>query len=51
MVMMEQWEVWEEVTTAEAWRLTGKRPLKGRWVDGNKGAAGRMRIDAVGWRK
>ena len=28
---MEQWEVWEEITTEEAWRLTGKRPITGRW--------------------
>ena len=36
--MMEQWEVWDEITVEEAWRLTGKRPLKGRfWVDCNKG--------------
>ena len=38
--MMEAWDVWEVVPNEEAWRLTGKKPLKGRWVDCNKGDRG-----------
>ena len=34
---MEEWEVWEEVPEAECWRVTGKRPIGGRWVDHDKG--------------
>ena len=34
---MEQWEVWEEVSTEECLAKTGKRPIGGRWVDINKG--------------
>jgi len=34
---MRGWKVWEEVTTAECHRRTGKGPLGGRWVDHNKG--------------
>ena len=35
--MMEAWDVWDVITKEEAWGLTGKSPLKGRWVDCNKG--------------
>ena len=34
---MEEWAVWEEVDEAECRRVTGKRPIKGRWVVTNKG--------------
>ena len=34
---MEGWNCWERVSEEEARRLGGKRPLKTRWVDVNKG--------------
>lgn len=37
VAMMEEWAVWDVVEVAEAHRVTGKPPLKGRWVDTNKG--------------
>ena len=36
---MQDWGVWKEVTLAECWAKTGKKPLGGRWVDVNKGDA------------
>ena len=33
----DEWHVWGEVDIKEAWERTGKKPLKGRWVDVNKG--------------
>ena len=38
--VMEDWGVWDVIPKDEAWRLTGKPPLKGRWVDCNKGDKG-----------
>ena len=32
-----EWHVWDVVDEREALRVTGKKPLKGRWVDTNKG--------------
>ena len=37
---MEGWRCWERVSCEDAWRLGGKRPLRTRWVDVNKGDAG-----------
>ena len=34
---MNTWQVWDVVPVAECKRRTGKAPLKGRWVDVNKG--------------
>ena len=34
---MNSWQVWDVVPVAECKRRTGKAPLKGRWVDVNKG--------------
>ena len=31
------WDVWDVVPVAEAWRVTGRKPLGGRWVCSNKG--------------
>ncbi len=37
---MRKWRVWDEVPTSQCWTRTGRRPLKGRWVDHNKGDSG-----------
>ena len=37
ITFMENWEVWEDVSTDECMARTGKRPIRGRWVDINKG--------------
>ena len=42
--MMEDWDVWDVTPMAEARRLTGKAPLKGRWVDCNKGDRGQYDV-------
>ena len=34
---MEVWDCWQRVSASEAWKAGGKRPLKTRWVDVNKG--------------
>ena len=31
------WDVWDVVPVAEAWRVTGRKPIGGRWVCTNKG--------------
>ena len=36
---LREWEVWEEVPVEECHRVTGRKPLGGRWVDVNKGDA------------
>ncbi len=36
---MEDWEVWEVVPRQECYRVTGRAPLGGKWVDLNKGDA------------
>jgi hypothetical protein len=36
---LKAWEVWDEVRVEECHRVTGRRPLGGRWVDVNKGDA------------
>ena len=36
---LKAWEVWEEVRVEESHRVTGRKPLGGRWVDVNKGDA------------
>ena len=33
---MRSWHVWQVVSRSEAWKKTGKAPLRGRWVDTNK---------------
>ena len=38
---MADWEVWEDVPVEECWRVTGKGPLGGKWVDVNKGDSSR----------
>ena len=34
---MNGWKVWDVVPVAQCWARTGKAPLKGKWVDVNKG--------------
>ena len=34
---MGSWKVWDVVPVSQSWKRTGKAPLKGRWVDVNKG--------------
>ena len=34
---MNDWKVWDVAPVAECWARTGKAPLKGKWVDVNKG--------------
>ena len=34
---MEQWGVWWVVDRGFAWSISGKEPLRGKWVDHNKG--------------
>ena len=34
---MNDWKVWDVVPVSQSWDRTGKAPLKGRWVDVNKG--------------
>ena len=34
---MQDWGVWEEVPYEQCWKRLGRRPLRGRWVDHNKG--------------
>ena len=34
---MDGWKVWDVVPVSQSWDRTGKAPLKGRWVDVNKG--------------
>eukprot|EP00969_Alexandrium_andersonii_P111248 4912077-Alexandrium_andersonii.AAC.1 len=41
---MEDWGAWDVIPIREAYRLTGKRPLKWRWVDCNKGDRGQYDI-------
>ena len=36
---LREWEVWEEVPVEECHKVTGRKPLGGRWVDVNKGDA------------
>jgi hypothetical protein len=36
---LKDWDVWEEVPVEECHRVTGRKPLGGRWVDVNKGDA------------
>ena len=38
---MNSWKVWDVVPVSECKRRTGKAPLKGRWVDVNKGDSSR----------
>eukprot|EP00974_Lingulodinium_polyedra_P127028 11200568-Lingulodinium_polyedra.AAC.1 len=33
---MQDWKVWEEVPASLSWQVTGKAPLRGKWVDLNK---------------
>ena len=40
--MMEGGDVWEEIAYEEAWRLTGKLPMKGRWGYCNTGTGANM---------
>jgi hypothetical protein len=37
IAFMKEWEVWDVVPISESWRLTGRAPLQGKWVDVNKG--------------
>jgi hypothetical protein len=37
IAFMKEWHVWDVVPISESWRLTGKAPLQGKWVDVNKG--------------
>lgn len=39
ITFIENWEVWEDVSTEECLQRTGRRPIGGRWVDINKGDA------------
>ena len=41
---MEDWGVWEVVPVERCWRVTGKGPLGGRWVDVNKGDTQRPNV-------
>eukprot|EP00969_Alexandrium_andersonii_P328328 14508150-Alexandrium_andersonii.AAC.1 len=41
---MEGRGVWDVVSIGEAYRLAGKRPLMGRWVDCNKGGRGQCDV-------
>ena len=34
---MNDWAVWELATVDECWRQTGKKPIRGKWVDVNMG--------------
>ena len=34
---MGSWKVWDVVPVTQCWSRTGKAPLKGKWVDVNKG--------------
>jgi hypothetical protein len=34
---MKEWKVWDVVPISESWKLTGRAPLQGKWVDVNKG--------------
>ena len=36
---MLDWRVWDEVPVEQSYQRTGKKPLGGKWVDGNKGDA------------
>ena len=36
---LKAWEVWDEVRVEECFKITGRKPLGGRWVDVNKGDA------------
>ena len=36
---LREWEVWEEVPVEECHKVTGRKPLGGRWVKVNKGDA------------
>jgi hypothetical protein len=37
IAFMREWEVWDVVPVSESWRLTGRAPLQGKWVDVSKG--------------
>jgi len=39
LTFMEEWDVWEVVPISYCVKVTGRRPLGGRWVDVNKGDA------------
>jgi len=32
---LKAWEVWDEVRVEECFKVTGRKPLGGRWVDVN----------------
>ena len=34
---MKEFEVYTQVPIDESWRVTGKAPIKTRWIDINKG--------------
>ena len=44
VAMMDSWKVWDVIATDEAWEFTGKRPLKGRWVDCHTGDRGTYEV-------
>eukprot|EP00974_Lingulodinium_polyedra_P093114 9020422-Lingulodinium_polyedra.AAC.1 len=44
IAFVRDWEVWEEVPASLSWRVIGKAPLRGKWVDLNKGDTARPDI-------
>ena len=37
IAFMKDWRVWDKVPTSMSWRVSGRAPLRGQWVDVHKG--------------